>query len=138
MTNLLIISHSNNNWPTPEINSSAIMLMVFPFISRFSLHFILFWPMVRNSVSWCFIFNWLPNFHNISYLYWSVGQLQPYLTSFELCKLSKTKKTVPGNPSLDWPAYVQPRVYYAAMSEQGLGHIYPAGYTDPQPKHRIV
>ena len=50
MTNLLIISHSNNHWPTPEKNSSAIMLMVFPFISRFSLHFVLFWPMVRNSI----------------------------------------------------------------------------------------
>ena len=89
MTNLLIISHSNNNWPTPEKNSSAIMLMVFPFISRFSLHFVLFWPMVRNSVSWCFIFNWLPNFHNISYLYWSVNPLQEKDIFFWKYKIEK-------------------------------------------------
>ena len=73
MTNLLIISHSNNHWPTAEKNSSAIMHMVFPFISRFSLHFVLFWPLVRNSVSWCLIFNWRPNFHNTLCLYWSVN-----------------------------------------------------------------
>ena len=110
MTNLLIISHSNNHWPTPDKNSSAIMLMVFLFISRFSLHFVLFWPTVGNSISWCSIFNWLPNFHNISYLYWSVVLVQFSLKVFFIRQLCTS--IILNNPIFSVPVQFSYQVYF--------------------------